>query len=164
MNNYPSLARAFAALSRAAARKRIYAVRTRQAGRIAESRLLAALATSEEVQARRLFNNLRGQIDLSENYLATIFDEELAEVLAEYEKQLEPAKAGGKKGLVQVLTQLRRAEMRQRSFYDQEGRKVTVASDEQYYLCPFCGYLATATVPHHCPVCGAAGESFREAG
>jgi rubrerythrin len=125
--------------------------------------LLSALAASEEVQARRLFNNLRGRIDLSENYLATVFELELPEVLAEYEKQLDRARAAGQATLVQVLSQLRRAETRLLSFYDPDHGQIRPAEDEDYSVCPFCGYLAAGVVPGKCPVCGAAGESFREA-
>lgn len=163
MNDNASLASAFAILSRAAARKRIYAARARQGGRVAEARLLAALAASEEMQARRLFNNLRGQIDRSEHALATIFIAEMGGVLAEYEKQLDLAREGGNAALLQALSQLRRAEIRLRSFYDQGRGQLTIGNDEQYQVCPFCGYLATGAVPDKCPVCGAAGGSFRVA-
>jgi rubrerythrin len=156
------MALAFSIVKRAAARKRIYAVRARKKGRRAEARLLAALGASEEAQARRLFNNLRGRIDLSENFLATIFNEELAEVLAEYESQLELARAAGNSALVSALTQLRKAETRLSSFYDRQRGRVAVADDQHYFVCPFCGYLATGKAPERCPVCGAAGESIRE--
>jgi rubrerythrin len=115
------------------------------------------------MQARRLFNNFRGKIDRSEQALATIFNAELTAVLAEYDKQLGLARESGNLALVQALTQLRRAETRLGSFYDQGGGQITVASDEQYHVCPFCGYLAAGKVPDRCPICGAVGESFLEA-
>jgi rubrerythrin len=164
MNGTREMAYAFAALRRAAARKRVYAVRAESRGRRAAARLLRAMGASEEVQARRLFNNLKGRIDLSEDFLDTVFSKELEEILAEYDRQLQLAKAGGRELQVQVLGELRRAELRLRAFYDPQRRDLKVSGDERYYLCPFCGYLATGTVPEVCPVCGAAGENFQETG
>ena len=57
------LIRAFGLLSRAAARKKFYAQKAKLAGRPELSHLLRAMAESEAIQARRLFNAMRGQID-----------------------------------------------------------------------------------------------------
>ena len=163
LNDRVPLGAAFALLTKAAARKRIYVARARQAGRQAEARLLAALAASEEAQARRLFNNYRGPVDTSERYLATIFTEEVAEVVAEYENQLRLAQGNSNTALLQALSQLRRAENWLHSFYQEGNGQAQLAGAEHYYVCPFCGYLAADMAPPQCPICGAAGESFREA-
>jgi rubrerythrin len=55
------LAQAFAQLSKAAARRKIYSRKATREGRPDVARLLRAMSASEAVQARRLFNSLIGK-------------------------------------------------------------------------------------------------------
>ena len=71
------LAQAFAQLSKAATRRKIYSRRASRDGRPDVARLLRAMSASEAVQARRLFNSLIGKIDTSDEYLTTIFEKEI---------------------------------------------------------------------------------------
>ena len=67
----------FALLSIASARKNIYARRAELSEHIELSRLLRVIGESESVQARRLFNSLKGKVDTTDSYIQTLFDKEI---------------------------------------------------------------------------------------
>ncbi len=152
----------FSVLSKAAARKKVYAQKALQAGRQDISRMLRAISASESVQARRLLHALRGQIDTTDHYLSTIFETELEETIKEYDKSLADAKEEGNRALIQALSQLRAAEGRLRSFYAKESKDLTIKEDEKYFVCQFCGYVNLEKAPESCPICGAGKKGFLE--
>ncbi|MEN8257633.1 MAG: rubredoxin-like domain-containing protein, partial [Thermodesulfobacteriota bacterium] len=147
---------------KAAARKKIYSQKARQEGRQEVSHLLRAIAESEAVQARRLFNSLRGQIDISDQYISTIFEKELEEIIEEYSECLRDAQQEENKAMIQALSQLQAAERRIMSFYSKEKKGVKVKKKQKYFLCKFCGYLHIDKPPESCPICGAQKKDFRE--
>ena len=57
---------AFSLLSKASSRKKVYSQKALKEGREDLNHLLRTISESESVQARRLFNSLRGQIDNSD--------------------------------------------------------------------------------------------------
>ncbi len=156
------LIRAFGLLSRAAARKKFYAQKAKLAGRPELSHLLRAMAESEAIQARRLFNAMRGQIDRSDRYVATIFEQEIEEMLAEYTELLAEAERNEDRVLVPILTELRAAEQHTLAFYARERKDARSTKAERYFACSFCGYLHLSAPPESCPVCGASQQAFRE--
>ena len=155
------LAQAFARLSKAAARKKIYSRKAAKEGRPEVARLLRAMSASEAVQARRLFNSLVGRVDTSDEYIATIFAKELPAILEKYSAFIDCATAE-RPALLHALSQLRAAETRLRSFYSPDTGDVTVKEDSGYLVCGFCGYLSIDRAPEKCPICGAPFEAFDE--
>lgn len=156
------LLKTFGLLSRAAARKKVYSQKAGQEGRQIASHLLRAISDSESVQARRLFNSLRGQIDSSDQYMSTIFEKELNETIEQYSQSLDDAGQEENRALIQVLTQLRAAERRIMSFYAKETKDITISEDQKYFVCQFCGYIKLENPPEACPICGAQKKGFRE--
>ncbi|MEN8232501.1 MAG: rubredoxin-like domain-containing protein [Thermodesulfobacteriota bacterium] len=156
-----SLAQAFARLSKAAARRKIYSRKAAKEGRPEAARFLRAMSASEAVQAHRLFNSLIGRVDTSEAYLSSIFEEEVQTILENYSELINNA-AAERPALVHALSQLRAAETRLRSFYSQDSKDVHVDKDADYFVCRFCGYLAIDSPPEKCPVCGAPMDAFHE--
>lgn len=154
------LLKTFGLLSKASARKLVYSQRAGQTGRPEVGHLLRVIAASESVQARRLFNSLRGKIDISEQYLSAIFEREIAEIMEVYTENLSEAQQEGNKAMIQILSQLRAAERRIMSFYAKATKDVKVDKDEQYFVCQFCGYINTDKPPEICPVCGASKSGF----
>jgi rubrerythrin len=155
------LAQAYAQLSKAATRKKIYSRRAARDGRPEIAHLLRAMAESEAVQARRLFNSFIGKIDTSDAYLKTIFEKEVPELLATYTELFENATAE-RPPFLHALSQLQSAETRMRAFYASDKKDVTINSKTRYFVCRFCGYLATDRQPEKCPICGASSEAFQE--
>lgn len=156
------LVSAFSLLSKASARKRVYSQKAEQEDREDIGHLLRAISESESVQARRLFNSLRGQIDNSDQYIATIFEKEIAEIINEYSEDLKQAEQEGHRALTQALSQLRAAEKRIMSFYSKETKDVNINQDQKYFVCQFCGYINAEEAPESCPICGANKKGFRE--
>ena len=156
-----NLAQAFARLSQASARRKIYSRKALKEGRPGLARFLRAMSASEAVQARRLFNSLIGRIDKSDTYLATIFEEEMQALLENYSELIDSASVE-RPGLLHALSQLRAAATRLRSFYSSDNKDVKVTEDAGYFVCRFCGYLSIDRAPEKCPVCGAPMDAFHE--
>jgi rubrerythrin len=146
---------------KAAARKALYAQKAKQDGRRDVSHLLRVIAESESVQARRLFNLLKGHIDVSSEYITTVFEEEIEALIDEYSENIDAVEKEGVPSFPEAMSQLRAAERRIRSFYSKEKKDVTVA-ESQYYVCKFCGYISVNKVPDSCPICTASREAFKE--
>ncbi len=161
-NMREKLINTFGLVSRASARKKVYAQKARQEGRNDVSHILRAISASEAVQACRLFNSLRGHIDHSDQYVSTIFEKELEEIIGEYSEDLREAQQGENKAIIQVLSQLLAAERRIKSFYSRKTKDVTVKKAQKYFVCRFCGYINTGKPPESCPICGASQDAFRE--
>jgi rubrerythrin len=155
------LAQVYAQLSKAAVRKTIYSRKAAKEGRPEVARLLRAMSASETVQARRLFNSLIGRVDTSDTYLKTIFAKEIPAILENYSELLETTPAE-RPALVHMLSQLRAAENRLRTFYSQESKDVNVSKSARYFICRFCGYMGTNSPPEKCPICGASSDAFHE--
>jgi rubrerythrin len=153
------LARAFAGLSRAAARRKIYSRKADKEGRTAVAHFLRAMSASEAVQARRLFNSLIGRVDTSDAYIETIFAKELHAILENYSSLIDSLPEQ-KPALLQALKQLRAAETRLRSFYDGNKKDINADKNAGYFVCRFCGYLSTGSPPEKCPLCTAPRDAF----
>ena len=156
------LLKTFGLLSKAAARKKIYAKKAVREGREGVGHLIRAITESEKIQAHRIFSAYRGHIDLSKKYLPTLFEEEVEEIIAQYSRNLSEAGKGDNQAVLHALTQLLVVEKGIRSYYSTEIGDIADDSDKTYHVCPFCGYINEGSLPDLCPVCGAARDSFRE--
>jgi rubrerythrin len=155
------LARTFALLSKASARKKIYSHIATRRERPEVARLLRAMAKSEAVQARRLFNSLRGSVDTTDGYLKTVFGKEMPDILENYAELIKSA-TDERPSLLHALSQLRAAETRLRSFYSYDDKNINVNKNAEYFVCKFCGYLSVDCPPEKCPICGASRDAFHE--
>ena len=153
------LARAFALLSKAAKRKRIYSHKATQKGWHDVAHFLRAMSASENVQARRLFNSMIGRVDTTDEFLATVFEKEVRDILEHYSDIIENYSAE-RPALLHVIKQLRASEIRLRGFYASDSRDVKLDKDAKYFVCQFCGYLSTGSPPEICPVCTAPLKAF----
>jgi len=159
--NDQKLAEAYARLSKAAARRKIYSRKAAKDGRPGVAHFLRAMAASEAVQSRRLFNSLIGKVDKSDEYLATIFEKETQEILAGYKELIDNIHPS-RPALHHAVSQLKAAETRLRSFYDRNNRDVNADKDAKYFVCKFCGYLSTDFPPEKCPICTAPRKAFTQ--
>jgi rubrerythrin len=147
---------------RASAMKKLYAQKAKQEGRSDVGHLLRVVAESESIQAHRLFNLLKGKIDLSENYITTVFEEEIEALIGVYSKNIEEAEHDGVPSIPEAMAQIRAAERRIRSFYSKEKSDVTTEKQKTYFVCKFCGYISVGKIPDSCPICTAAKDGFKE--
>ena len=156
------LLRTFGLLSKAAARKKIYAKKAVREGREGVGHLIRAISESEKIQAHRIFSAYRGHIDLSEKYLATLFEKEIEEIVGQYADDLSEAEKGDNQAVLHALRQLLIVEKRTLTYYSTEKGAIVDDSDKTYHVCKFCGYINEGTLPESCPVCGAARDSFQK--
>jgi rubrerythrin len=157
-----NLTRLFTLLAKAAARKKIYAQKANRDGRPDLAHLLRAISASEAVQRHRLFKTMRGQIDTSDRYLATIFEKEIPFLLDEYSQGIQAAREADNTAMIHALSQLRAALFQLQSFYSPDKKDLRQEREAPYFLCQFCGYLSVHHPPDTCPVCGAKKEDFQE--
>ena len=158
--NDDQLLMAYANASRLASRHHFYASRARQKGQADIAKLLTAMARSEEIQARRLLNTVRGQLDLSDSFLHTIFQEEMTELVSLYQDLEQHGKESGKRTTTVVADQLRRAQKRNIAFYDKTEQLPRPSNS--YHICCFCGYVSDRGALERCPVCTAESSAFEE--
>ncbi len=151
----------FALLSLASARKQVYARRADLSDQIEVSRLLRVIGESEAVQARRLFNSLRGKVDMTESYIKTIFDKEIDQLIERLSEDLIQAAEADNTPMIQVLSQLRSVERKNKAFYLSDKEDVKVEKGQNYYVCQFCGFVSSGSLPSCCPVCGAEKDGFK---
>lgn len=156
------LKKAFSLLSIHAGRKKVYATKALKEGQKDIAHLMRAMSHSEYVQARRLFHTLRGRIDTSEQYVSTIFEKEIEQVISEYAKFIDEAKASDNTAMIQAFSQLSAAERRLKGFYSLDKKQIKAVEKEKYFVCQFCGYLHEKISPEKCPVCGADKNGFKE--
>lgn len=160
--NEKNLLQIYAVLSRAAARKKIYSLKALKEDKPQTAHLLRALSESEAAQARRIFSMVRGKIDPSAGYIATIFEKEIEEILERYAKEISNAKESGLTTVANSLSQLYEAESKLNIFYLSDSQDVSVEEGDRYFVCQFCGYVGKSHPPDNCPVCGAVKETFME--
>ena len=156
------LLRTFGLLSKAAARKRIYAKKAIKEGRQGVGHLIRAITESEKIQAHRVFSAYRGHVDLSDKYLSTLFEEEIQDIIDQYSRDLSEAKEVNNQAIIHALTQLLDVEKQIRSYFSSETGDVVDERDRNYHVCVFCGHIMENPLPDVCPICGAAQESFKE--
>jgi rubrerythrin len=152
----------FGLVSNSAARKKIYSRKAAKEGHKEIAHLMRALMESEAVQAKRMYHTMRGRIDKSDTYLATIFEKEIQDNIDAYSKNIRAAEKAGLTSVVHALSQLRSAEKILLSFCNRKSKDVAIGKDMKYFVCPFCGYVSRNSAPDKCPICTAAKERFKE--
>ena len=152
----------FGMVSNSSARKRIYSHKAVKEGQTEVAHLLRAMMESEAVQAKRMYHTMRGRIDKSEKYLATIFEKEIQDNIDAYAEKIREAEEAGMTSVVHALSQLRAAEKILLSFYSRQTKNVSINEDMRYFVCQFCGYVSRNSAPDKCPICTADKERFNE--
>ncbi len=153
---------AFARTRRASARKKVYSQKALRDDKPKTAYLLKAISESEAVQARRLLHLMIGKIDITDSYQATIFENEIQELIELYRDDIAEAESNGDTAAARALAQLQKAEKRLTALYDRSRQEITEEHFAEYYVCPFCGYLSKEQPPEECPICGANGDKFKK--
>lgn len=149
----------FLEVSRAAARKKIYALRAEQDGKLQLAKLFQAIAISEDAQARRFLLQLRGQTGRTETNRFTAFEEELPELISIYNDAAKAAKKNEERTMESAFSQSAQVERMHLNLH----RKIDSREKPcTYYICSFCGFIKEEQIPEYCPVCTAAASRFIE--
>ena len=150
---------AFLEVSRAAARKTIYALRAEQDGNIQLAKLFRAIEISEKAQALRLLLQLRGQTGSTNTNCDTAFGEEIHSLVEKYEAAARDAEKGGERAMQSAFSQsarVQRMHLNLKKKLDREPDKET-----PYQVCSFCGFIMEGQAPEKCPICTAARRRFK---
>lgn len=148
----------FSRLSRGAERSRLYAMRAVKDGQPRAAKLFLALADSKARQAQRFLMQIRGAVGPTEENIRTAFNIELNAALDLYRGLLKEAEQAGNKALTTGFLHSSEVDRRTMELHERLGRET---GDVDYFVCDFCGYIATGEPPGHCPVCTAGKNRFK---
>ena len=152
---------AFLEVSRAAARKKLYALRAEYDGYKQLAKLFRAMAISEDAtQALRLLIQLRGQIGKNEQNCQAAFEEEIPHLITQYEQAVETAVKAGERTMQSVFLQSTKVERihpgLKKKLEHNQGK------ENSYHVCTFCGFIKEEKAPEKCPICTAPARRFQK--
>ena len=147
----------FARLSKEAQRCKIYAMRAEKDRHPELAGLYKALALSHLMQAHRFLVQVRGSVGPTSENEITAFTEELPELLKDYQAMLLEAEKEGSKALETGFRHSSAVQRRNLDLYRQLKQKDKAP---EYFVCDFCGFVATGKPPDNCPVCTAPKNRF----
>ncbi len=156
-----SLAHAFAAESKAAARNSTFAKKADMEGYTQIARLFRAVAEAEAVHARRYLMLMRGKIGSTEENLESAFQNEIKANVEEYPRLIKIAAEEGNKAALNAFSQARDVESLHADLYKKAINDMVAERETDYYVCQVCGYVSEGEAPDKCPVCGAIKEKFK---
>ena len=156
-----SLALAFAAESKAAARNATFAKKAEMDGYPQIARLFRAVAEAESVHARRYLMLMLGKIGSTEENLETAFQNEIKANVEEYPKLIKTAAEEGKKSALNAFSQARDVESLHADLYKKAINDMVAERETGYYVCQVCGFVSEDDAPDKCPICGAVKEKFK---
>lgn len=149
-----------AAESASAARNRLYAAKGKKDGRLQLAKLMTALASGEQISARRALIYLRGKIGDADAHLETLRRHKQEDATRGYPASRKAATAAGDRSAAAAFEQFGKVSHNHAVVLDKPD---ITAADHEFYVCQVCGYIALDAVPDQCPICGAVPERFKQA-
>jgi len=151
---------AMAAESARAARNRLYAAQAKKQDRLPLAKLMTAMATGEQISARRALIYLRGKIGRAAAHLEALREQKEAAAAEEYPAGRQTARSAGDRSAEAAFAQFAKVSRNHAAVLDIPDIDT---ADHEFYVCQVCGYIALDAVPEKCPVCGAVPERFKPA-
>lgn len=156
------LKEAFAGESQANRKYLAYAAKADQEGYPQVARLFRAAAEAETVHAHNHLRALKAIGGTKEN-LEDAIQGETHEFKHMYPEMIAAAKAEGNKAAEQSFSYANEVEKVHAQLYQKLlDRLGSAQEDDNYYVCPVCGYTAEKQPPTVCPVCGTKGDKFKK--
>lgn len=160
-NDQGGIAGVLSRIMLAVARLEVFAKKAKVQGRAAEAALFTAMVSSQQVHIRRLTMLLRGKVGDTEANQAEVTGHMLPGLISSLVPQVEEADAAGLEIVGTALDQAVQVDVGQGKL----ARRLSEGDQAvAYWLCPICGWLELEGPPERCPVCGALGSKFQEAG
>ncbi|NTU66687.1 MAG: rubrerythrin family protein [Candidatus Moranbacteria bacterium] len=153
---------AFAGESQANRKYLAFAKKAEEEGKPGLAKLFRVAAEGETVHALNHLQASGGIKSTKENLEAAIAGETY-EIEKMYPEFLEDAKAEGIKAAEISFQGALKVEGVHQDLFNLALEKLELGedvSDEEYYICPVCGYPAIGAAPDNCPVCNTPGEKF----
>ncbi|MFH2123165.1 MAG: rubredoxin-like domain-containing protein [Pseudomonadota bacterium] len=153
----------FLAMTRGAARNKIYSLRAQQEGNHDLANLFTAISNSESAQAARFLIQLRGQTGNSEQNCSLAFTDEIPASISLYEQAARQAGEVHDKAMHNACSQSARV---QRMHLNLKKKLAQRSQDKEsrisYHICQFCGFIMENKAPENCPICTAPASRFQE--
>jgi rubrerythrin len=159
-----NLAKAFAGESQANRKYLAFAKKAEEDGKPQVARLFRAAAEAETIHAHAHFRVMGGIKSTAENLEAAISGEG-EEFQDMYPQMLTEAQAEGNKPAEFSFKNALAVEEIHHGLYSKALEAVKAGKDlpaGKIYVCPVCGNTVEGEAPDTCPVCGVAGDKFRE--
>ena len=151
---------AMAAESASAARNRLYAAKAKKDGQIQLAKLMTAMATGEQISARRALIYLRGKIGPADRHLELLRQQKEADATHGYPASRQTAATAGDRSAEAAFEQFKKVSHNHAAVL---GNPDIDTADSEFYVCQVCGYVAVDAIPENCPVCGAVPGRFKQA-
>jgi rubrerythrin len=146
-------------LQKEAARMELYALKATQENKPELQRYFQALFHSFSAQAKRILLQVRGTTQQTSANLEQLLAQELPEISSQCKELFQKAQEQQIKALQTGFDHCTRIA----HISHQAGRKLQEGKQYAgYYICDFCGFIATENRPSQCPVCTAASHRFIE--
>jgi rubrerythrin len=150
---------AMAAESASAARNRLYAAQAKKNAQNQLAKLMTAMATGEQISARRALIYLRGKIGRADRHLERLRQQKEKNAAQEYPACRQAASSAGDRSAEAAFEQFGKVSSNHASVL---GNADIDTADHEFYVCQVCGYIALDAIPDKCPVCGAVPERFKQ--
>lgn len=158
LNNRMKLA--MAAESASAARNRLYAAKAKNDGHVQLAKLMTAMATGEQISARRALIYLRGKIGQADRHLEILRQQKEADAAHGYPVSRQTAASAGDRSAEAAFEQFEKVSHNHATVL---GNSDLDTAAHEFYVCQVCGYIALDAIPENCPVCGAVPGRFKQA-
>ncbi len=155
---------AFAGESQANHKYLAFAKKAEEEGYPQIARLFRAAAHAETIHAHNHLKAMDGVKSTAENLREAIGGESY-EVVSMYPPMLADAEAEGDKRAARSFRWALEVEKVHEGLYREAAESLAAGNDlpeEEYYVCPFCGYTHKGRMTDKCPVCGAPAEKFEK--
>lgn len=155
------LADAFAGESQANRKYTVFAEQADKEGYPGVAKMFRTIAAAEAIHARSHFQAEGGVKSTAENLQAAM-DGEMYEYNSMYPPMIEAAAAEGDEKAKRSFHLANEAEKTHAALYKstKEGIDGWKGKDEDWYLCPVCGYVHAGSAPDECPICKAKASVF----
>ena len=161
MKTNDNLAAAFAGESQARNKYTFFAEQAEKEGHKSAAHLFRAAAEAETIHARNEFK-LNGGIGSTADNLKAANAGETFEYTEMYPKMIEDAKADGNKQAEMIFGGACAAEKVHADLYNDALANLGKDDDQEYYVCPICGYIHKGKPEGPCPICKAKAEMFKK--
>jgi len=151
---------AMASESASAARNRLYAAKARKDGKSQLAKLMTAIATGEQISARRSLIYLRGKIGQAAAHLEELRRQKAAAADQIYPASRQAAGSAGDRSAEAAFVQFEKVSRNHAALLSDPA----IDTDRHdFFVCQVCGFIALDVIPEKCPVCGAVPERFKAA-
>jgi len=158
-----NLKMAFAGESQANRKYLAFSEKAEKEGFLQAAKLFRATAEAETIHALAHLRAMKGVGTTQENLKVAIAGE-TDEFTKMYPQMILDAQEEGESASERLMTFASSAEKNHAELYQNMLDSLETQKEEEYYICPACGYIHAGSTPEKCPLCGVSGDKFYSVG